>query len=83
MTEEIIRRTTSICPECMKQIAAEIYVDDDTNWVMMRKDCDEHGNFRDKLSIDPEEYKWQQSFTDVIGSTGTHSTKPEYVSSLE
>jgi len=81
MTEEIIRRTTSICPECMKQIAAEIYVDDDTNWVMMRKDCDEHGNFRDKLSIDPEEYKWQQSFTDVIGSTGTHSTKPEYVSS--
>jgi uncharacterized radical SAM superfamily Fe-S cluster-containing enzyme len=81
MTEEIIRRTTSICPECLQPIPAEIYVDESTNWVMMRKNCEEHGDFKDKLSIDPEEYKWQQTFTDEIGSTISHTTKPESVSS--
>lgn len=81
MTEEIIRRTTSICPECLQPIPAEIYVDPKTNFVMMRKDCDEHGNFKDKLSIDPEEYKWGERFTDEIGSTTNNSTKPEYTSS--
>lgn len=81
MTEEIIRKTTSLCPECLKPIPAEIYVDPDTNWVMMRKNCDDHGDFKDKISIDPEEYKWSQTFTDEIGSTVNNSTKPESVSS--
>ncbi len=81
MTEEIIRRTTSICPECLQLIAAEIYVDPETNWVMMRKNCEEHGDFKDKLSIDPIEYKWAETFTDDIGSTINNSTKPEYLSS--
>ncbi|MBY9005618.1 MAG: radical SAM protein [Candidatus Lokiarchaeota archaeon] len=77
--EEIIRNTTSLCPECLHQIPAEIYVDPETNWVMMRKDCKDHGNFRDKLSINPEEYKWAQQFTDKIGSTENNTSKPEYV----
>jgi uncharacterized radical SAM superfamily Fe-S cluster-containing enzyme len=81
MTEEIIRRTTSICPECLQPIPAEIYVDPETNFVMMRKNCKEHGDFKDKISIDPEEYKWSQTFTDDIGSTVNNSTKPETVSS--
>jgi uncharacterized radical SAM superfamily Fe-S cluster-containing enzyme len=81
MTEEIIRRTRSICPECMKTIDAEIYVDPKTNWVMMRKNCNEHGEFKDKLSIDPEEYKWAETFTDELGSTVDNSTKPEFVNS--
>jgi len=81
MTEEIIRRTTSICPECLQTIAAEIYVDPETNWVMMRKNCKEHGDFKDKLSIDPDEYKWAETYTDDIGSTINNSTKPEYLSS--
>jgi uncharacterized radical SAM superfamily Fe-S cluster-containing enzyme len=81
MTEEIIRRTTSICPECLQTIAAEIYVDPATNFVMMRKNCKEHGDFKDKISIDPEEYKWSQTFTDEIGSTVNNSTKPVEVSS--
>jgi len=81
MTEEIIRRTTSICPECLQTIPAEIYVDPETNWVMMRKDCKEHGHFKDKISINPDDYKWGQTFTDDIGSTINNSTKPEYTSS--
>ena len=52
---EIIRTTTSICPECVKHLAAEIYVDPETNWVMMRKTCKDHGDFKDKLSINPED----------------------------
>jgi uncharacterized radical SAM superfamily Fe-S cluster-containing enzyme len=51
MTEEIIKTTTSICPECMTQIPAEIYIDPKTNWVMMRKNCKDHGEFKDKISI--------------------------------
>ncbi len=81
MTEEIIRRTTSLCPECLTQIPAELYVDPKTNWVMMRKNCKEHGEFQDKISIDAREYKWQLEFTDEIGSTINNSTKPECVSS--
>ncbi len=78
---EIIRTTTSICPECVKHIHADIYVDPETNWVMMRKTCKDHGDFKDKLSNNPEDYKWQQTFTDDIGSTVNTTTKPEYTSS--
>jgi uncharacterized radical SAM superfamily Fe-S cluster-containing enzyme len=81
MTEEVIRTTMSICPECMTQIPAEFYVDPKTNWVMLRKTCEEHGEFKDKISIDAEEYKWQKDFTDEIGSTVNISTKPTDVSS--
>ncbi|MFX0037591.1 MAG: radical SAM protein [Candidatus Hermodarchaeota archaeon] len=78
---EIIRTTTSICPECVKHIEAEIYVDPETNWVMMRKTCKDHGEFFDKLSIDPDDYKWQQKFTYEIGSTVNNTTQPEYTPS--
>ncbi|KKN35975.1 hypothetical protein LCGC14_0778370, partial [marine sediment metagenome] len=78
---EVIRTTTSLCPECMEHVPAEIVVDPKTNWVMMLKTCKDHGEFKDKLSINPEEYKWQQRFTTDIGSTVNNSTKPETVSS--
>ncbi len=78
---EIIRTTTSLCPECMEHVPAEIVVDPKTNWVMMYKTCKDHGEFKDKLSINSEEYKWQQRFTTEIGSTVNNSTKPETVSS--
>ena len=78
---EVIRTTTSLCPECMEHVPAEIAVDPKTNWVMMYKTCKDHGEFKDKLSINPEEYKWQQRFTTDIGSTVNNSTKPETVSS--
>ncbi|MHA1349697.1 MAG: radical SAM protein [Promethearchaeota archaeon] len=81
MIEEIIKNTTSICPECLQPIPAEIFIDVDTNWVMMRKHCEEHGDFKDKISVNPEEYKWNQSFTNEIGSTINNSSKPSEVSS--
>jgi len=81
MIEEIIRNTTSICPECLHPIPAEIFIDVNTNWVMMRKHCEEHGDFKDKISVNPEEYKWNQNFTTEIGSTIDNSSKPSDVSS--
>ncbi len=81
MTEEVIRKTTSICPECLQTISAEIFVDPELDWVMMRKNCKDHGEFKDKISVDPEEYKWQNKYTDDIGSTINNSTKPCEVSS--
>ncbi len=81
MIEEIIRNTTSICPECLQPIPAEIYVDTNTDWVMMRKHCEEHGDFKDKISVSPEDYKWNQSFTNEIGSTVDNSSKSTEVSS--
>ncbi|MHA1486179.1 MAG: radical SAM protein [Promethearchaeota archaeon] len=81
MIEEIIKNTTSICPECLQPIPAEIFIDVNTNWVMMRKHCEEHGDFKDKISVNPEEYKWNQSFTNEIGSTINNSSKPSEVSS--
>lgn len=81
MTEEIIRKTVSICPECLQPIAAEVYRDPTTNWAMMRKTCKDHGEFKDKLSIDADEYIWQQNYTDEVNSTIDITTKPESVSS--
>ena len=78
--DDIIQTTISLCPECMKHIPADIVVDPETNWVMMVKNCKDHGEFKDKLSINPEDYKWQQKYTDEIGSTINTTTKPESVS---
>jgi len=65
----------------MKPIASEIYRDPETNWAMLRKTCKEHGEFKDKMSIDADEYLWQQTYCDEVGSTTNNSTKPESVCS--
>ncbi|TFH31357.1 MAG: radical SAM protein [Promethearchaeota archaeon] len=71
---EILRTTTSICPECMQPIPADIFVDPERNWVMMRKTCEKHGEFMDKLSIDPEYYKWKNQHATDLDSL--HPTTP-------
>jgi uncharacterized radical SAM superfamily Fe-S cluster-containing enzyme len=50
------RKTRSICPECLEPIDAEVYEEDDQIW--MRKSCEEHGKFKDKLSSSAKYYKW-------------------------
>lgn len=77
---EILRTTTSICPECMNPIKAEIFVDSEKNWVLMRKVCDKHGEFMDKLSIDPEYYKWKNQKATELDSF--HPTTPENIPKL-
>jgi uncharacterized radical SAM superfamily Fe-S cluster-containing enzyme len=60
MAQEVLRKTTSICPECMKHIPAQIVVEG--SLVLMKKSCEKHGDFMDKLSDDIELYKWQNSY---------------------
>lgn len=78
--DEILRKTTSICPECMEPIPAEIYIDQEKNWVMMRKSCPKHGEFKDKLSIDPEYYKWKNE--ESIKLDSPFLTTPENILKL-
>ena len=39
----IIKKTKSLCPECLSIIDAEVYKDNDK--IMIKKECKEHGNF--------------------------------------
>ncbi|GAB4319448.1 MAG: radical SAM protein [Promethearchaeota archaeon] len=70
---KIFRKTKSLCPECMQRIPAEVYLDEELGWVMMRKTCPEHGLFKDKISIDPAEYELTHQIAETQLST---STKP-------
>lgn len=72
--EEILKETQSICPECLQPVPAEIYVDPETNFVMMRKECADHGEYRDKLASDADYYRWNMEYADKLDSK-SHSTK--------
>lgn len=63
---ELLRQTTSICPECMKNIPATIEVEG--SMVVMKKKCDKHGDFKDKLSSDVDLYKYQNSYSEGLNS---------------
>ncbi|OLS14108.1 MAG: molybdenum cofactor biosynthesis protein MoaA-like protein [Promethearchaeota archaeon CR_4] len=73
MTEKIYRRTNSLCPECLERIPAEVYLDAEKNWVMMKKECPKHGQFKDKISIYPEEY---ENTHEIVVRQLSTSTKP-------
>ncbi len=74
MAEKVYRRTNSLCPECLERIPAEVYLDEEKNWVMMRKSCSKHGEFKDKISIYPEEYEQTHQIADIQLSTSTKPT---------
>lgn len=52
ITRSLPRTIRSLCPECLRTIPAEEFVEDGR--VVMRKTCRAHGTFRDILSSDPE-----------------------------
>ncbi|MBD3188656.1 radical SAM protein [Candidatus Bathyarchaeota archaeon] len=62
--KELIRKTQSVCPECLKQIDAYIIVDDleGKDAVLMRKVCDDHGFFEDIISRNVSEYLKNQEY---------------------
>jgi len=64
--ERVIRHTISICPDCQKNIKARIVEDSTSRLVLMRKTCEEHGDFEDILSKDPDLYQWNHSLVDSI-----------------
>lgn len=52
----MIEKTTSICPECKKNIPADIVEQDGK--VYMTKSCPEHGDYKDRLCNDVDYYQW-------------------------
>ncbi|MHA1730060.1 MAG: radical SAM protein [Promethearchaeota archaeon] len=73
--DELLRTTTSLCPECLQNIPAKIIWEKSTNRIMMKKTCPEHGDFEDRISGDPEEYIWSYGYAKRKNSIS--STKPE------
>ncbi|MBN1785683.1 MAG: radical SAM protein [Candidatus Methanofastidiosa archaeon] len=55
-----IKKTKSLCPECLKVIDAIILERD--NKVIIEKECDEHGHFSDVYWSDYEYYSWAKPF---------------------
>ncbi|MFP3909136.1 MAG: tetraether lipid synthase Tes, partial [Archaeoglobaceae archaeon] len=53
-------KTTSLCPECLKKITAEVYEEDGK--VMIKKVCKKHGEFKDMYWEDAEMFKRAASF---------------------
>ncbi|MEX2727291.1 MAG: radical SAM protein [Candidatus Sigynarchaeum springense] len=62
--KKVYRKTKSVCPECLKQIDANLVLDelDGKPAVFMRKKCDEHGFFEDIISRNPPEYERNQQY---------------------
>jgi len=57
---QVIKQTKSICPECFKVLDATIY--EDKNKVYIKKECPEHGKFRDVYWSDYEQYQRAEQF---------------------
>ncbi|MBN2154447.1 MAG: radical SAM protein [Candidatus Lokiarchaeota archaeon] len=74
---ETLKRSVSLCPECLKNISAEVVWDKEENKIFMVKTCPEHGDFKDRLSSNPEDFLWQQMYTSSLGSDEGNSTQPE------
>ncbi|RZN46751.1 radical SAM protein [archaeon] len=56
-----IKKTKSLCPECLKVIEATLYETDD-NKVIMEKECEEHGHYSDVVWSDAEYYHWAENY---------------------
>jgi len=67
-----IKKTKSLCPECLKVIEANIYEKDGK--VLIEKTCDEHGHYVDTYWSDYEFYKWAEPFRhDGLGLSNPHT----------
>ncbi len=56
----VLRETKSLCPECLKVLDATLFEED--NIVYIKKECPEHGFFRDVYWSDYEQYERVEAF---------------------
>jgi len=57
---QVIKETKSICPECLKVLDATIFEEDGK--VYIKKECSEHGPFKEVYWSDYEQYKRAEKF---------------------
>jgi len=59
---KVLRKTQSLCPECLKVLDAEVFERDGKVWI--RKTCPEHGEFEEIYWGSYEMYKKAEKFAD-------------------
>lgn len=68
----IFLKTLSLCPTCLKKVEAEVFEEDGE--VIIKKECEEHGKFRDIYWSDSElyeKYKKYEYIGDKLKNTNT------------
>ena len=63
MDEKILKKTGSLCPECMKVIDAKVVKKEGK--ALIRKECPRHGQFQDIYYSDVEIYKRFEKFAEI------------------
>jgi hypothetical protein len=63
MAEKLLKKTKSLCPECMTVIEAEVVEKDGK--ALIRKKCSKHGSFEDIYWSDAQLYRKAQKFARV------------------
>jgi len=71
----LLKKTRSVCPECLKVIDAEVH--EEKGQAVIRKICPEHGSFEDVFWSDSEMYKRAQRYAAVGGGVQNPRTKTE------
>ncbi|MDR2623154.1 MAG: radical SAM protein [Methanobrevibacter sp.] len=70
MLLNIIKKTRSLCPVCLKPLEAEVY--DKDGKIRIKKKCSEHGIFDNTYWSDAELYKRVNVYTPTIKSVENH-----------
>ena len=73
MSEKLLKKTKSLCPECLKVIEADVV--EENGKALIKKECPEHGKFEDIYWSDVELYKRVQKFARV--SKGVENPRTE------
>ncbi|MEG0071718.1 MAG: radical SAM protein [Raoultibacter sp.] len=55
-----IHATEALCPQCLKELAAQVY-EDAEGAVWMERTCPDHGYFTTRMWPDAEHYRWLRS----------------------
>lgn len=72
-----VRKTISMCPECMQDVPAEVILDEGKAW--LRRECPEHGSYRFLLSQHGTEYaELDDFFFNVIDGRTTSGRITNY-----
>jgi uncharacterized radical SAM superfamily Fe-S cluster-containing enzyme len=76
LEENLIRKTTSVCPECLKVIEADIFERGGKVWI--RKACKRHGTFEDLYWGDYEMFRFAEKWArDAKGIENPNVEKEE------
>ena len=74
--EKLPKKTSSLCPECIKRIPAKVFAEDGKVWI--EKKCPEHGKFKEIYFSDVKMYNRFRKFGydgKSISNPNTESTK--------